>query len=148
MNVSAWFLRGKSKEIARIEWKYDGLERVSKLLELEYSGNELKRRLIDAELKADLIDGYEADLRLANIDYTGDELVKKLLDIEMKHNKITEIQYNKERATLNNEAWVHMVTFEIDKNNPTAGVQVELDWNQKFIDDLIRAGYTGGSELS
>ena len=51
----------------------------------------------------------------------------------------------KELATEAGEPWVEVISMEIDKNNPGAG-SFELDWNDKFVANLIRAGYQGKTD--
>ena len=46
----------------------------------------------------------------------------------------------KEQATLNNEPYVNVISMEIDPNDINSGA-FELDWNDKFVSNLIRAGY-------
>ena len=46
----------------------------------------------------------------------------------------------KELATKNGEPYIHVVSMEIDSTNVNNGA-FELDWNDKFILNLIRAGY-------
>lgn len=46
----------------------------------------------------------------------------------------------KEIATEKGEPWVDMLSMEIDPANLNQGA-FELDWNDKFIANLIRAGY-------
>lgn len=46
----------------------------------------------------------------------------------------------KELATQNNEPWVGIVSVEVDPNNINAG-SFELDWNDKFLVNLIKSGY-------
>jgi hypothetical protein len=46
----------------------------------------------------------------------------------------------KEVATDAGEPWVEVIGIAIDKDNPGAG-SFELDWNEKFIADLVRHGY-------
>ena len=46
----------------------------------------------------------------------------------------------KELATERDEPWVEVLSMDIDKDNPGNGA-FELDWNEKFILNLIRAGY-------
>jgi hypothetical protein len=46
----------------------------------------------------------------------------------------------KEIATENGEPFVSVLSFELDPNNLHQGA-FELDWNDKFITSLIRAGY-------
>ena len=51
----------------------------------------------------------------------------------------------KELATEAGEPWVEVISMEIDKDNPGAG-SFELDWNDKFVANLIRAGYQGKTD--
>lgn len=46
----------------------------------------------------------------------------------------------KEKATHNDEPYIAILKVDIDPNNINAGA-FELDWNDKFILNLIRAGY-------
>jgi hypothetical protein len=47
---------------------------------------------------------------------------------------------NKEKANLAGEPYIHIVSMEIDPNDINNGA-FELDWNDKFVLNLIRAGY-------
>ena len=51
----------------------------------------------------------------------------------------------KEIATDVGEPWVEVIGISIDKDNPGAG-SFELDWNDKFVANLIRAGYQGKTD--
>ena len=46
----------------------------------------------------------------------------------------------KELATERGEPWVGILSMEVDYNNIQNGA-IELDWNDKFVANLIRAGY-------
>jgi len=46
----------------------------------------------------------------------------------------------KELANQNNEPYIHIIRMELDPENVNNG-SFELDWNDKFILNLIRAGY-------
>jgi hypothetical protein len=46
----------------------------------------------------------------------------------------------KEIATEKGEPWVNILSMEIDPENMQNGA-FELDWNDKFVSNLIRAGY-------
>jgi CRISPR/Cas system Type II protein with McrA/HNH and RuvC-like nuclease domain len=46
----------------------------------------------------------------------------------------------KERATERQESWVSVMDTKVNKDNPRNGF-FELDWNEYFIADLIKAGY-------
>jgi hypothetical protein len=46
----------------------------------------------------------------------------------------------KEKATAAGEPYVNIIKMEVDPNNIHAGA-FDLDWNDKFLINLIRAGY-------
>lgn len=46
----------------------------------------------------------------------------------------------KEKATQAGEPYIHIVSMEVDPNNINSGA-FELDWNDKFVLNLVRAGY-------
>lgn len=46
----------------------------------------------------------------------------------------------KELATERGEPYVNIVSMDVDPNNMQAG-SFELDWNDKFVANLVRAGY-------
>lgn len=55
--------------------------------------------------------------------------------------KKPEVQLSaKEKATLAGEPYVNVLSMEINPNDINAG-SFELDWNDKFIINLIKAGY-------
>ncbi len=51
----------------------------------------------------------------------------------------------KELATAAGEPWVEVLGMDIDPNNPGDGA-FELDWNDKFVANLVRAGYQGKTD--
>lgn len=48
----------------------------------------------------------------------------------------------KEIATERGEPWVGILSMDIDPDNMHQGA-FELDWNDKFVANLVRAGYQG-----
>jgi hypothetical protein len=48
----------------------------------------------------------------------------------------------KEIATEKGEPWVAILSMDIDPDNLHQGA-FELDWNDKFVANLVRAGYQG-----
>ena len=52
---------------------------------------------------------------------------------------------SKELATEAGEPWVEVLSMDIDKDNPGNGA-FELDWNDKFLSNLIRSGYQGKTD--
>ena len=51
----------------------------------------------------------------------------------------------KEQANKDGEPWVEVLSVEIDAENPDQG-SFELDWNDKFVANLVRAGYQGKTD--
>ena len=49
------------------------------------------------------------------------------------------------RATKRGEPWVKILSMEIDSADPSQG-SFELDWNDKFVANLVRAGYQGRTD--
>jgi hypothetical protein len=48
-------------------------------------------------------------------------------------------------ATAKKEPWVTVLSMEIDPNDPSNGA-FELDWNDIFVAQLIKAGYQGKTD--
>lgn len=59
---------------------------------------------------------------------------------ETKKKKVEAILSPKELATQNNEPYINIIRVEVDPNDINNG-SFELDWNDKFVLNLIRAGY-------
>jgi len=57
-----------------------------------------------------------------------------------KQKKVEQPLNSKELATANNEPYINILKVEIDPENINNG-SFELDWNDKFVLNLIRAGY-------
>lgn len=51
----------------------------------------------------------------------------------------------KAKATKRGEPWVKVLNMELDPNDPGMGA-FELDWNDKFVANLVRAGYQGKTD--
>jgi hypothetical protein len=51
----------------------------------------------------------------------------------------------KELATEKGEPWVGIISMDVDPDNMHQGA-FELDWNDKFVANLVRAGYQGKPE--
>jgi len=51
----------------------------------------------------------------------------------------------KEQATKEGKPWIEVLSIDIDPNDPGQGA-FELDWNDKFVANLLRAGYQGKTD--
>ena len=58
--------------------------------------------------------------------------------VESKTKKVTKT--DKELATEKGEAYVNILRMDVDPENISAGA-FELEWNEKFVADLVRHGY-------
>ena len=68
------------------------------------------------------------------------EAVKQLKKERTK--KVQPEKSEKELATERGEPYVTILSMDVDPENIHAGA-FELDWNEKFVANLIRAGYVG-----
>jgi hypothetical protein len=58
---------------------------------------------------------------------------------EPKSKKVVELSA-KEKATMAGEPYVAILSVDVDPNNINSGA-FELDWNDKFLLNLVKAGY-------
>ena len=59
---------------------------------------------------------------------------------KVKEKKVAPELTAKEKATAAGEPYINILSMELDPNDVNNGA-FELDWNEKFIVNLIRAGY-------
>jgi hypothetical protein len=59
---------------------------------------------------------------------------------KVKEKKVAPELTAKEKATAAGEPYINILSMDIDPNDVNNGA-FELDWNEKFIINLIRAGY-------
>lgn len=71
------------------------------------------------------------------------EAVKQLKKERTKKTEPTKSE--KELATERGEPYVAILSMDVDPENIHAG-SFELDWNDKFVANLIRAGYVGKTD--
>jgi len=70
---------------------------------------------------------------------------KKTLETPKEIKTKPAVKTEKEIATEKGEPYVTMLGMDIDYDNLTYG-SFELDWNDKFVSNLIRAGYQGKTD--
>jgi len=59
--------------------------------------------------------------------------------------KAAEADSPKAQATAKGEPWVSILNMELNPEDPGQGA-FELDWNDKFVANLVRAGYQGKTD--
>ena len=67
---------------------------------------------------------------------------KKPAKVEAPRESKAPKKTEKEIATEKGEPWVGILSMDIDPENMHQGA-FELDWNDKFVANLVRAGYQG-----
>ena len=155
-NPKNWFLSDKEKRILHAKRHFYGESLQRALNDLTNDANSYAHDSlslgIDLEFKR--ISQYEYDKKsielIQEFDENKDDATQiafklALLDVERKHGKITDQEYQKQKATINNEPWVIVAKVVMDPTKPTEGF-MELDWNEQFVQTLLDAGYTGESK--
>ena len=144
----AWGLKGKTKEVAKAEYELVGEALQKKLIEINYDDKkECKLELLKLERKNKHITKEVYDYRYAELKYKGTkEYIDIALELDRKYEKISEIEYQKKSATLNDEPWVGVVHSEYTPGQMSDGFSFELDWNIEFIKLLKHEGYSGATE--
>jgi hypothetical protein len=143
---ASWGLKGKTRERAQAEYELgSGIELDKRLAKIDaQSEHELKGMLLEIDLQHGVIDRNTYDRKYAEelLEKDSDEQKRELLRLDHLEHKITDLQYEKEIATLNGESWVHMLSIKPDSAKPNHG-EMELDWNEKFVEELREGGYEG-----
>jgi hypothetical protein len=75
------------------------------------------------------------------------DIFKKKKPVKVEAPKETKApkKTEKEIATEKGEPWVGIISMDVDPENMHQGA-FELDWNDKFVANLVRAGYQGKPE--
>lgn len=145
---AAWGLRGKSRKIAEAEYYHEGYNLEAELIRINIDdATERDLKMIDLALKYKTIDEYSADIRRADITYIGNakQLALSRLDIDLKYGKITQQEYDRKVADLNDEPYMSMPKISWDPANPSK-TYFELDYNEQFVTFLEQNGYVGSEE--
>jgi len=69
-----------------------------------------------------------------------DRFKKKKLEVKTEPRPKKVEKTEKELATERGEPWVTILSMDVDPDNMQNGA-FELDWNEKFVANLVRAGY-------
>jgi len=80
-------------------------------------------------------------------DYFKKKFAKKEIKKKVPTKKTVEppTKTEKELATERGDPYVAILSMDVDPENIHAG-SFELDWNEKFVANLIRAGYVGKTD--
>lgn len=144
-----WGLAGVSRDIAQAYYELDGYDLDVRLIEINYKDDEYTKQALSltAKYKHNIIDQETFDLKSIEIEFEYkkiDELTKniQMLDHNYKYGHLEEQKYEKQVASLRDEPWVKIVNVGFNKDSPSQG-ELELDWNDVFVNQLKEAGYEG-----
>jgi len=73
----------------------------------------------------------------------GKKKIEKSVELKQKPAKVKKTE--KELATERGEPYVAILSMDVDPENLNEGA-FELDWNEKFVANLMRAGYQGKTD--
>jgi hypothetical protein len=108
-------------------WFLTGKEKASFWAVRKYSGETLEHVLVDIDHGTGSVG--------ANLAH---------LDVKKKYGSMTNSEFEKERANLLEEPYVTVVKVHMDSKAPSEGF-FELDWNDKFVQQLQESGYNANS---
>lgn len=143
-----WGLKGLSRELAKAEYEIkDEYKLAMKIAEIMNKDNpqKLEQRKLEINFRYKFITEREYIDKLAKLNHTGKDLEVALLEIQLEYNEITQIEFEKQKATINEEPWVTIINLDYDQGVPNQG-SIELDWNEYFVQDLEKHGYVGPTE--
>ena len=140
-----WGTAGKTREIMKAEYELTGYDLAHRLLEIgkdDYTEDQFKRVVLDLKVRHKKITESEYLRSCANLIEDPKQKSLALLELDHREGKISQIEYEKQTATLNGEAWVTVLGFDMAKKSSLEG-SLELDWNDYFVEKLKSEGYQG-----
>ena len=142
----SWGLSGVDREVAKAGYYLKGEQLERRLADLKLKGQQLDREMLRIDRDYFHITDYEFDIKDADFEFSeGTAKELHILDVKLKHKKITQTEYEKQVATVRKLPWVNITRIELDENNVSFG-NLELDWNEYFIEELHKNGHVAKDE--
>jgi hypothetical protein len=136
----SWGLTGKAFERAKAEYELDGYDLEIALSILDSTTQEQHEiNKINIDYTYGLTSERDFEYAVAKRITDDNEREIKLLKLDYQYTDMKDIEYDKRLATLTNEPWVNV----IDLNVTDETGNFELDWNDKFVEDLKDVGFKG-----
>ena len=108
-------------------WGLSGKSRLKAKAEYELTGIDLKKELRFIECE------------------TVEERAIAEVEVEFEEGKIDELERGRRIAMVTKEPWVEVKKMQVNEDDPKQGY-MELDWNDEFVQMLMRKGYSGESD--
>lgn len=140
----SWGLKGKTRDVAKAEYELTGYELEKRILEINHNdpeSDDYKKKLWEIELRYNKITEAQHHRWLADLIKDPKQKVLAVLELDYREGNITELEYQKQSATLNDEPWVTVINMDFGKKSALEG-SFELDWNELFVEKLQKEGYT------
>lgn len=102
-------------------------------------------QLLELDISYQKIDYYEGQKRKIALKYPKDskEYKIEMTKLDFESNKITQQEYDKTIATINDNPYITIKNTSYNKEDGISGLYFEFDWNSKFIELLKENGYVG-----
>lgn len=141
-----WGLSGITRELAYLDYTVSNpcVRELAKLdLEIREMSVEKRRKQLSIELFYNVI--TQKQYQELYIQTITDDLEKKQKTLQFLYEDgdITEYEYNKELSTAEGKLWFK---FDVSYNTIEGELELDVDWNNLYIDFLRENGYVGDSE--
>jgi hypothetical protein len=104
-------------------------------------------RKLEIDVVHDKISAYDAGRQKVNLTtLPGVDREVALLEVECKFDKLSQSDFEKQRATLKDEPWIAIISSGFDPEQGLDGVFFEFDWNERWIEFLKLNGYVGHNQ--
>lgn len=140
---SSWGLKGKTFLRAKAEYELTGYELEKRLLEIDredHTEADYKRLLLDIEYRYGTIPLGDYVQQKVDLMPPGKEKLLEQLKLDRANNRLSDREYEKQMATINEEPWVNIVDMEVAKSRHES-TKFEIDWNEYFVKHLRENGY-------
>lgn len=138
-------LAGKTREIARAEYELEGYELERRILEIkddDYDRDVYYKKTLEIDFRYNKLTKDEYNRKLVATIKDDTQRAFATLELDKQDGKVTELEYAKQAATLNNEPWVTVLNMDFGGKTALEG-SFELDWNDLFVAQLTTEGYQG-----
>jgi hypothetical protein len=146
---ASWGLSGDAYAVAEAHYYHEGeeLDRALAIINNRTDPVALARKNIDIDVCYGKSTPYDAARQKINISpLLGVDREVALLEIECKFDKMSQSEFEKQRATLKDEPWIAIISSGFDPEQGLDGVFFEFDWNERWIEFLKLNGYVGHSD--
>lgn len=152
-----WGLKGPVREEAKIYYEIsDPKERELALIELKYKNlndekslKNKKLEILNVRKKYNEVDDFEYEIQKVElVNDTKEKIEEEKNEILFKYEKISELEYERNRANIRKEPWIKIVSEFLFDFNSVPKLGFKFEWNDYFIKYLESNGYRGFNEES